>query len=219
MRTLRHSNHGQAGFRVVVLRRNGTENRVKQVAHFVPNRCRSIPPVWAYTLAYDFFRFVSWPQLSSFEGMGKNRRIELRKNCRTSLCGNNPHVPHVRAHVQPIRAEKRQPRAGIVAQTCAAHVHRLAREKMHVQETCAARNKRNRKQKGTPDSKPVGRWQNSLRHILDTLGQASLLRVRPEAFLFDLARLYTQAQRLDQPPPSTARGSTPKPQKIPPVGT
>jgi hypothetical protein len=48
-------------FRVVVLRRNGTENRVKQMAHFVPNRCRSISRVWACTLAYDFFRFVSWP--------------------------------------------------------------------------------------------------------------------------------------------------------------
>jgi hypothetical protein len=34
-------------FRVVVLRRNGTENRVKQMAHFVPNRCRSISRVWA----------------------------------------------------------------------------------------------------------------------------------------------------------------------------
>ena len=29
-------------FRAVVLRRNGTENRVKQMAHSVPNRCRSI---------------------------------------------------------------------------------------------------------------------------------------------------------------------------------
>jgi hypothetical protein len=29
------------------------------------------------------------------------------------------------------------------------------------------------------------------------LGQAALLRVRPGAFLFDLARLYTPAQRLD----------------------
>jgi hypothetical protein len=29
-------------------------------------------------LAYDFFRFVSWLQLSRFEGMGKNRRIEPR---------------------------------------------------------------------------------------------------------------------------------------------
>jgi hypothetical protein len=48
-------------FRVVVLRRNGTENRVKQMAHFVPNRCRSILRVWACTLAYYFFRFVSWP--------------------------------------------------------------------------------------------------------------------------------------------------------------
>jgi len=46
-------------FRVVVLRRNGTENRVKQMAHFVPNRCRSIARVWACTLAHDFFRFVS----------------------------------------------------------------------------------------------------------------------------------------------------------------
>src|ERR1039458_137693 len=45
-------------FRAVVLRRNGTENRVKKMAHFVPNRCRSIPPVWASTLASDFFRFV-----------------------------------------------------------------------------------------------------------------------------------------------------------------
>ena len=50
-----------------------------------------------------------------------------------------------------------------------------------------------------PDSKPLGRWQNGLRRILDTLGQAALLRVRPGAFLFDLARLYTPAQRLDQP--------------------
>ena len=47
-------------FRAVVLRRNGTENRVKQLAHFVPNRCRSITRVWACTLAYYFFRFVSW---------------------------------------------------------------------------------------------------------------------------------------------------------------
>ena len=171
------------------------------------------------TLAYDFFRFVSWPQLSSFEGMGKNRRIELRKNCRTSLCGNNPHVPHVRAHVQPIRAEKRQPRAGIVAQTCAAHVHRLAREKMHVQETCAARNKRNRKQKGTPDSKPVGRWQNDLRRILDTPGAGGIapgsswgLSVRSRTALHSGAKARPT-------PPSTARGSTPKPQKIPPVRT
>ena len=39
------------------------------------------------------------------------------------------HVPQVHAHVQPIRAEKRQPRAGIVAQTCAANVHRLTRGK------------------------------------------------------------------------------------------
>ena len=61
-------------------------------------------------LAYYFFRFVSWPQLSSFEGMGKNRHIEPRNNCRSSLCGNKPHVPHVRAHVHPIRAGKRQPR-------------------------------------------------------------------------------------------------------------
>src|ERR1035437_7379298 len=45
----------------VVLRRNGTENRVKQMAHFVPNRCRSIARVWACTLAHDFSRFVSWP--------------------------------------------------------------------------------------------------------------------------------------------------------------
>ena len=48
-------------FRVVVLRRNGTENRVKQMAHFVPNRCRSISRVWACTLAHDFFRFVICP--------------------------------------------------------------------------------------------------------------------------------------------------------------
>ena len=121
-------------------------------------------------LAYDFFRFVSWP-----------------------------HVPHMRAHVQPIRAEKRQPRGGIVAQTCAAHVHRLTRKKMHVQETCAARNQRGQKRNGMPDSKLVGRWQNDRRRILDRRGQAALFRVRPGAFLFDLARLYTQAQRLDQP--------------------
>jgi hypothetical protein len=48
-------------FRVVVLRRNGTENRVKQLAHSVAVRCRSILRVWACTLAYYFFRFVSWP--------------------------------------------------------------------------------------------------------------------------------------------------------------
>src|ERR1017187_2106295 len=35
-------------FRVVVLRRNGTENRVKQMAHSVADRCRSISPVWAW---------------------------------------------------------------------------------------------------------------------------------------------------------------------------
>jgi hypothetical protein len=29
----------------LLFRRNGTENPVKQMAHFVPNRCRSIPPV------------------------------------------------------------------------------------------------------------------------------------------------------------------------------
>ena len=110
---------------------------------------------------------------------------------RSSLCGNNPHVPHVRTHVHPIRAGKRQ--------TCAAHVHRLARVKMHVQETCAARNKRDRKRIGPPDSEPVGRWQDDPRRILDSRGQAALLRVRPGAFLFDLARLYTPAQRLDQP--------------------
>jgi hypothetical protein len=46
-------------FRVVVLRRYGTENRVKQMADSVADRCRSIPPVWACTLAHDFFRFVS----------------------------------------------------------------------------------------------------------------------------------------------------------------
>ena len=57
---------------------------------------------------------------------------------------------------------------------------------------------RGQKRNETPDSKPVGRWQNGLRRILDTLGQAALLRVCPGAFLFDLARLYTQAQRLDQ---------------------
>jgi hypothetical protein len=48
-------------FRAVAFRRNGTENPVKQMAYFVPNRCRSIPPVRACkTLADDFFRFVSW---------------------------------------------------------------------------------------------------------------------------------------------------------------
>ena len=70
---------------------------------------------------------------------------------------------------------------------------------MHVLETYAARNKRGQKRNEAPDSKPLGRWQNGLRRILDTLGQAALLRVRPGAFLFDPARLYTQAQRLDQP--------------------
>jgi hypothetical protein len=44
-------------FRVVVLRRNGTENRVKQMAHFVPNRCRSIPPVWACNTSVRLFPF------------------------------------------------------------------------------------------------------------------------------------------------------------------
>jgi hypothetical protein len=70
---------------------------------------------------------------------------------------------------------------------------------MHVQETCAARNQRGQKRNGMPDSKLVGRWQNDRRRILDRRGQAALFRVRPGAFLFDLARLYTQAQRLDQP--------------------
>ena len=32
-------------FRVVFFRRNGPENRVKQMAHSVADRCRSIPPV------------------------------------------------------------------------------------------------------------------------------------------------------------------------------
>ena len=36
------------------------------MAHFVPNRCRSISRVWAYTLAYYFFRFVSWPDRPIF---------------------------------------------------------------------------------------------------------------------------------------------------------
>jgi hypothetical protein len=58
---------------------------------------------------------------------------------------------------------------------------------------------RSQKRNETPDSKPVGRWQNGLRRILDTLGQAALLRVRPGAFLLDLPRLYTQVQRLDRP--------------------
>jgi hypothetical protein len=58
---------------------------------------------------------------------------------------------------------------------------------------------RGQKRNETPDSKPVGRWQNGLRRILDTLGQAALLRVRPGAFLLDLARLYTRVQRLDRP--------------------
>jgi hypothetical protein len=72
-----------------------------------------------------------------------NVRIEPRWNFALRCAGIiRPHVPHVRANVHPIRAWKRQPRAGIVAQTCAAHVHRLARKKMHVQETCTARNKR-----------------------------------------------------------------------------
>src|ERR1039458_3666200 len=52
---------------------------------------------------------------------------------------------------------------------------------------------RGQKRNETPDSKPVGRWQNDRRRILDTLGQAALLRVRPGAFLFVLARLYTRA--------------------------
>ena len=34
-------------FRAVAFGRNGTENRVEQVAHFVPNSCRSILRVWA----------------------------------------------------------------------------------------------------------------------------------------------------------------------------
>src|ERR1035437_3009340 len=49
-------------FRAVAFRRNGTENRVKQMAHSVPNRCRSISRVWAYTQAHDIFRFVIWPK-------------------------------------------------------------------------------------------------------------------------------------------------------------
>src|ERR1019366_2105306 len=58
---------------------------------------------------------------------------------------------------------------------------------------------RGQKRNETPDSKPVVRWQNGLRRILDRRGQAALLRVRPGAFLFDPARLYTQAQKLDRP--------------------
>src|ERR1039458_3351175 len=57
-------------FRVVVLRRNGTENRVKQMAHSVADRCRSIPPVWAcdatmcgrYGRRADKQRIAEWMQ-------------------------------------------------------------------------------------------------------------------------------------------------------------
>ena len=45
----------------------------------------------------------------------------------------------------------------------------------------------------------MGRLQNGLRRILDSWGQAALLRGRPGAFLFDFARLYSRAQRLDRP--------------------
>jgi len=77
-----------------------------------------------------------------------------------------------------------------------------------------ARNKRGQKQNGTPDSKPVGLLQDGLRRILDRRGQAASLRVRPGAFLFDLARLYTPAQRLDQPHHPQQEGVRPNPRKF-----
>ena len=176
-------------FRVVVLRRNGTENRVKM--------CRTVAGKnnifgSAFGGRCDTSSQINAPFWWT--------RVKLRqctygaaREFRSSLCGNNPHVRYVRAHVHPIRAEKMQLRAG----NCRANVRgtrtSIDARKMHVQETCAARNKRNRKQNGTPDSKPVCRWQNDRRRILDRRGQAALLRVRPGAFLFDLARLYTPA--------------------------
>ena len=45
-------------------------------------------------------------------------------------------------------------------------------------------------------------------------GQAASLRVRPGAFLFGLARLYTQAQRLDQPHHPQQEGVRPNPRKF-----
>src|ERR1039457_4876792 len=70
-------------FRVVAFRRNGTENRVKQMAHFVPNRCRSILRVWACTLAYDSFRFVSWPVApSSSWGFSVRSRTTLHSGAK-----------------------------------------------------------------------------------------------------------------------------------------
>jgi hypothetical protein len=114
-------------FRAVVLRRNGTENRGKQMAHSVADRCRSIPPVWACCVSVRFFRFVSWAQLSSFEGMGKNRRIEPRDNCRPPLCGNNPPARTARVGTRASDTCREEATArGNCRATCAAHVHRLA---------------------------------------------------------------------------------------------
>ena len=77
-------------FRVVVLRRNERKTGLSKWPILYRIVAAQFRGFGRTTLAYDFFRFVSWPQLSSFEGMGKNRRIEPRDNCRPPLCGNNP---------------------------------------------------------------------------------------------------------------------------------
>ena len=131
-------------FRAVVLRCNGTENRVK-MCRTVAGENNNLGSVFGGR-CYTSSHFCGHVRSCG------NVRIERRWNFALCCAGIiRPHVPHVWAHVQPIRAEKRQPRAGIVAQTCAAHVHQLAREKMHVQETCAARNQRGQKRNRTPD--------------------------------------------------------------------
>jgi len=68
-------------FRAVVLRRNGTKNRVKS-KWTVLSRIVAAAQFRRFglgTLAYDFSRFVSWPQLDRFEGLGKNRPFTRRE--------------------------------------------------------------------------------------------------------------------------------------------
>jgi hypothetical protein len=101
-------------FRVVVLRRNGTENRVKM--------CRTVAGKnnifgSAFGGRCDTSSQINAPFWWT--------RVKLRqctygaaREFRSSLCGNNPHVRYVRAHVHPIRAEKMQLRAG----NCRANV-------------------------------------------------------------------------------------------------
>jgi hypothetical protein len=63
-------------FRAVVLRRNGTENRVKQMAHFVPNRCR-IPIPSRHLLEQDEEYPMPHPQLTAQQQASVERLIRL----------------------------------------------------------------------------------------------------------------------------------------------